>query len=135
MAKFGRSVSPKVQLKELCQLLMVASVVTRWWSEWLLAERVVAIHKANKDALNTVKNSHGWKELRDLEDDDYTLIKLFVDFFRPMKELSDILGGEQFSTIHLVHPGIKGIRRQIKQYEDHPVIGAFVKDFGIEFSR
>ena len=114
---------------------MVASVVTRWWSEWLLAERVVAIHKANKDALNTVKNSHGWKELRDLEDDDYILIKLFVDFFRPMKELSDILGGEQFSTIHLVHPGIKGIRRQIKMYEDHPVIGAFVKDFGIEFSR
>ena len=126
---------PKVQLKDLCHLLMVASVVTRWWSAWLLAERVSAIHKVNKEALNIIKTSNGWNEIRDLNDDDYALINLFVDFFRPMKELSDILGGEQFSTIHLVAPGVKEIRRNIKKNEDHPVIGSFVRDFGVEFSR
>ena len=135
VARFSRSVGPKVQLKDLCHLLMVASVVTRWWSAWLLAERVSAIHKVNKEALNIIKTSNGWNEIRDLNDDDYALINLFVDFFRPMKELSDILGGEQFSTIHLVAPGVKEIRRNIKKNEDHPVIGSFVRDFGVEFSR
>ena len=135
VARFSRSVAPKVELKQLCQLLMVASVVTRWWSAWLLAERVAAIAKVNKEALNIIKTSHGWKEIRKLKDEDYALINLFVEFFRPMKEFSDILGGEQFSTIQLVLPGVKEIRRQIKKHEDHPVIGAFVQDFGVEFSR
>ena len=122
VARFSRSVTPKVELKDLCQLLMVASVVTRWWSAWLLAERVSAIAKVNKEALNIIKTSHGWKEIRKLQDEDYALINLFVEFFRPMKEFSDILGGEQFSTIQLVLPGVKEIRRQIKKHEDHPVI-------------
>ena len=73
-------------------------------------------------APNIIKTSHGWKEIQNLKDDDYALINLFVELFRPMKELSDILGGEQFSTIHLVLPGVKEIRRQIKKHEDHPVI-------------
>ena len=108
----------------LCLLLMVALVVTRWRSASLLAERVAAIAKVNKEALNSIKTSYGWEEIRTLEDDDYALINLFVEFFRPMKELSDILGGEQFLTIQLVLPGVKEIRRQIKKHEDHPVIGA-----------
>ena len=135
VAKFSRSVGPKVELKALCDLLMVAAVATRWWSEWLMAERVVAIHKVNQDAINIVKTSHKWTELRKLKDEDYQLIGFFVDFFRPMKEKSDILGGDQFSTIHLVFSSIKGIRRQIKMWRDHPVIGVFVQEFDIEFSR
>ena len=134
VAKFSRSVGPKVELKELCQLLMIAAVATRWWSEWLMAERVVAIHKVNKEALNIVKTNQGWK-LRKLKEEDYTLISYFVDFFRPIKEKSDILGGDKYSTLHLVHPSIKGIRRQINMHREHPVIGAFVQDFDVEFSR
>ena len=135
VAKFSRSVGPKVELKDLCNLQMVASVPTRWWSQWLMAERVVAIYKANKDALNTVKASHGWKEVRKLKEEDYNLISLFVEFFRPMKQKSDILGGDKFSTIHLVHSSVKEIRRHINMWRDHPVIGAFVKEFDVEFSR
>ena len=135
VAKFSRSVGPKVELKNLCEFLMVASVPTRWWSEWLMAERVVAIYEVNKDALNTVKASQGWKDLRKLKEEDYDLIKCFVEFFRPMKEKSDILGGDKFSTIHLVHSSVKGIRRQIKLWRDHPVISAFVQEFDVEFSR
>ena len=135
VAKFSRSVGPKVELKNLCNLLMVAAVATRWWSEWLMAERVVEIHKVNKDALNTVKASYKWTDFRKLKEEDYQLITYFVDFFRPMKEKSDILGGENFSTIHLVFSSVKGIRRQIKMWRDHPVIGAFVQEFDREFSR
>ena len=126
---------PKVELKALCGLLLVAAVVTRWWSDWLMAERVVTIHKVNKDALNTVKTSQGWTKLRKLKEDDYNLITYFVEFFRPMKEKADILGGEKFCTLHLVLPSVKGIRRQIKMWRDHSVIGAFVQDFDVEFSR
>ena len=100
-----------------------------------MAERVVTIHKANKDALNTVKTSQGWTKLRKLKEDDYTLINHFVEFFRPIKEKADILGGENYTTLHLVLPSIKGIRRQINKHRDHPVIGAFVQDFDVEFSR
>ena len=51
-----------------------------------MAERVAAIAKVNKEALNSIKTFHRWDEIRTLEDDDYALINLFRGVFSPDEE-------------------------------------------------
>ena len=79
---------------------------------------MAAIAKVNKEALNSIKTFHRWDEIRTLEDDDYALINLFVEFFRPMKKLSDILSGEQFSII-------QGLRRSGGKLRNMRIIPSF----------
>ena len=135
VGKFGKSVGPKVELKAHSQLLMLGFVKTRWWSEWLMAERVLAIRKADCEALNKVKASYGWTDVRKIKDEDYKLVRYYVEFFSVMKQKSDILAAEDTCTLHLVHSCVKGIRKQITKYENNETIGGFVRDFDTEFSK
>ena len=136
MGKFGKSVSPKVELEKICGLQVKRNCPTRWWTDWLMCERVLEIHKKEAEALNTVisSNSKTWK-IRKLQKFDYDLVSYFVDFFRVFKIKSDLMGGEEFSNIHFVHSTVKQFRRHIGKWKEHQVIGNFVKNFEIIFSE
>ena len=135
MGKFGRSVSPKVDLHQICGLQVKRNCPTRWWTDWLMCERVLEIHKKEAEALNTIISSYSktWK-IRKLKQNDFDLVSYFVEFFKIFKLKSDLMGGEEFSNIHFVHSTVKMFRRHINKWRDHLVIGSFVRDFEIEFS-
>ena len=136
-AKFGRSVAPKVLLNELCSLAMKQVCPTRWWTEWMMNERIMEIHAVDADAINKVITSCGWKNdkdpLRLLKKVDFELISYYVDFFKIMKDKSDEMEAEDTPTLHLVLSSVKLIQRSVDKWTDHPVIATFAQNFAREF--
>ena len=81
MGKFGKSVSPKVELDKICGLQVKRNCPTRWWTDWVMCERVLGIYKKEAEALNTIISSYSktWK-IRKLKQNDFDLVSYFVEF-------------------------------------------------------
>ena len=143
VAKFSRSVAPKIQLYEMVGLAIVLNCPTRWWTDLSMMDRIQTIVNIQKEALNTIIVSRKWdkvdkdrdkeKVCRKLTDSDYELVSLFVSFFTYMKEKSDQLSGEQTCSIHLVHSAVKEILNHVSKWTDHRIIGSFATEFKTEF--
>ena len=137
-AKFGRSVTPKIMLNELCGLAMKQVCPTRWWTEWMMNERIMQIYSVDPEAINKVITSCGWKKdndpLRLLKKVDFELISYYVEFFKLMKIKSDEMEAEDTPTLHLVLSSVKLIQRSITKWTDHPVIATFAQNFAREFN-
>ena len=143
LAKFSRSVAPKVMLSELVGLAIVLNCPTRWWTDLAAMERIQKIVDINKEALNTIIVTYKWdkvgkdkdkeKVCSKLKDSDYELISLFLSFFTYMKEKSDQMAAEETCTIHLVHSAIKEILIHIGKWKNHTIIGEFAREFDQEF--
>ena len=136
VGKFGYSVMPKVELAKICGLAVKQCCPTRWWTDWLMCERFMEIHGKDKEAINKVITLCGWKkDFGKMKEADLELISYFVDFFKVLKVKSDILGGEESATLHMVHSSVREIQKNIRKWKEHPVIGSFTVDFDKEFSH
>ena len=144
VAKFSRSVAPKVMLYEMVGLAIVLNCPTRWWTDLSMMDRIQTIVNINREALNTIIVTSKWdkvdpktkdkeKVCRKLTDADYELISLFVSFFTYLKDKSDQLAGEEMCSIHLVHSAVKEILQHVSKWTEHTIIGAFVREFKREF--
>ena len=105
-----------------------------------MVERVLEIHKKDKEALNQVMTTCAWKDkdgkkFRKLTNADYNLLSYYIDFFKMFMDKSDMMGGEEFSNIHYVHSTVKLFRRHIAKWSQHAVIGSFVRTFSEIFSE
>lgn len=118
----------------MCGLQVRRACDTRWWTEYLVCDRVLAIHDKEKEALNQVIKKFAWS-LRKLTKADHELLRYYVEFFQIFKDKSDMMSGEDFSNIHFVHSTVKHLRRHIAQWSNHAVIGSFVRDFSAIFSE
>ena len=121
-------------MDKLCGLQVRRACETRWWTEFLVCERVLAIYDKEKEALNTVIKAFKWTQ-RKLTKADHDLLRYYVEFFQIFKEKSDMMSGEEFCNIHFVHSTVKYLRRHILKWSDHAVIGSFVKEFSSIFSE
>ena len=127
-------------MDKICGLQVLRACPTRWWTEYLMCERVVEISSKEKEALNQVIKTCDWKDkdkkkFRKLTNNDHDLLDHYVNFFRLFKDKSDMMGGEDFSNIHYVHSTVKLFRRHIDKWSEHAVIGSFVSDFSKIFSE
>ena len=100
-----------------------------------MCQRVLEIYQKEKEALNEVINICSWTKLRKLTSHDHDLLRYYVEFFGIFKEKGDLMGGEDYCNIHLVHSTVKILRRHIAKWSAHTVIGSFVRDFSELFSQ
>lgn len=121
-------------MDKLCGLQVRRACETRWWTEFLVCERVLAIYDKEKEALNQVIKAFKWTQ-RKLTKADHDLLRYYVEFFQIFKQKSDMMSGEEYCNIHFVHSTVKYLRRHILKWSDHAVIGTFVKDFSKIFSE
>ena len=131
--KYSHSVNAKSELYELVQLQVVCYVVTRWWTDVDMMERLIRINKKNTNALNKVVSTLDWNEELMLDKDDFKLMEKFVALFKPIKKMADQLNGETYSTIHMVLPTIKDIKNHIDAFKKDKLIGATAKALSKEF--
>ena len=78
---------------------------------------VKSIYEADPSALNSVIESMEWVEDLKLDKKDITLINKFLSLFQPIQKMSDQLGGEKYSSIHMVLPIVKDIKDNIDSYK------------------
>ena len=131
--KYSKSVNAKEELHKQVGLMVVSYVVTRWWSDVDMMARVKKIEQEDADALNKVIDSCQWDEDLKLDKKDFTLIDKFLKLFQPIKKMSDMLGGEHYSSIQFVLPTVKDVRDHIDQFKSDKLIGKTVKALGKEF--
>ena len=94
--KYGKSVNAKNELYDLVQLHVVCYVVTRWWSDVDMMERLLRIHKKDSMALNEVVTKCDWSDDLVLSRNDFILMEKFVALFKPIKKMADLLNGENY---------------------------------------
>ena len=133
--KYSKSVNAKEELYKLVQLQVVCYVVTRWWTDVDMMERMIRINKKNPKALNKVVSNCDWNEDLMLTKDDLTLMEKFVALFKPIQKMADQLNGEDYSTIHLVLPIIKDIKDHIDGFKKDKIIGQTAKCLSKEFDE
>ena len=133
--KYSKSVNAKEELYKLVQLQVVCYVVTRWWTDVDMMERMIRINKKNPKALNKVVSNCDWNEDLMLTKDDFTLMEKFVALFKPIQKMADQLNGENYSTIHLVLPIIKDIKDHIDGFKKDKIIGQTAKSLSKEFDQ
>ena len=104
-------------------------IYVRWWTDYLMLERILVISKKDADALNHVIRFSGMDKDLVLTKHDMFLISKFVDLFALVKKKTDSLSGEDFSSIQLVWPAVREIRNHIERFKKDATIGKFAKDF------
>ena len=87
--KYCKSVNAKGELYELVQLHVVSYVVTRWWSDVDMMERLSRINKKDNRALNKVITTCDWDDDLVLSKDDFTLKEKFLALLKPIKKMAD----------------------------------------------
>ena len=87
--KYCKSVNAKGDLYELVQLHVVSYVVTRWWSDVDMMERLSRINKKDNRALNKVITTCDWDDDLVLSKDDFTLMEKFLALLKPIKKMAD----------------------------------------------
>ena len=92
-------------------------------------DRILEINKKDAGAINHIIGFYGMDEELILLEEDLFLMKKFVQLFSPIKKKSDILSGEEFSSIHLVWPAVREMRLHIEKFKKDATIGKFAKDF------
>ena len=118
---------------ELVQLHVDSYVVTRWWSDVDMMERLSRINKKDNRALNKVITTCDWDDDLVLSKDDFTLMEKFLALLKPIKKMADLLNGENYSTIHMVLPTVKDIKHHIDGFKKDKVIGDSAKHLSKEF--
>ena len=83
--KYCKSVNAKGELYELVQL----HVVTRWWSDVDMMERLSRINKKDNRALNKVITTCDWDDDLVLSKEDFTLMEKFLALGKPIKMMAD----------------------------------------------
>ena len=86
--KYSKSVNAKEELYKQVKMMVVSYVVTRWWSDVDMMERVKKIEQEAPDALNNVIDSCEWDGDLKLVKKDFTLIEKFLKLFKPIKLMS-----------------------------------------------
>ena len=135
VGKYSKSVYAKEELYKLVELLVVTYVVTRWWSDVDMMERLRRINKINNNALNSVITDCDWDEDLKLSKKDFQLLDKFVELFKPIKKMSDLLNGETYSTIHLVLPTVREIKSHIDSFKKDKLVGVLAKTLSKEFEN
>ena len=87
--KYCKSVNAKGELYELVQLHVVSYVVTRWWSDVDMMERLSRINKKDNRALNKVITTCDRDDDLVLSKDDFTLMEKFLALLKPIKKMAD----------------------------------------------
>ena len=131
--KYSKSVNAKEELYKQVKMMVVSYVVTRWWSDVDMMERVKKIEQEAPDALNNVIDSCEWDEDLKLDKKDFTLIDKFLKLFKPIKSMSDLLAGEKYSSIQYVLPTVKDVKEHIDSFKTDKLIGKTVKALSKEF--
>ena len=139
--KFSTSVHAKVELSRWTDKAIVTSCPTRWWTELDVLQRIFDIYQEDGSAFQKVAHVMKWK-LEDangvellLNQEDLLLLQKFLDFFTDFKRKSELLGGENYSNVHMVFPYTKELFNHIKEFQDDPLIGEFAEMFHEEFSE
>ena len=135
VGKYSKSVNAKEELYKLVELLVVTYVVTRWWSDVDMMERLKRINKINNNALNSVITDCDWDEDLKLSKKDFQLLDKFVELFKPIKKMADQLNGETYSTIHLVLPTVREIKSHIDSFKKDKLVGVLAKALSKEFEK
>ena len=135
VGKYSKSVNAKSELYRMVQLLVVTYVVTRWWSDVDMMDRLRRINKINNKALNKVITKFEWEEELLLTKEDFDLLEKFLALFKPIKKMADQLNGESYSTINLVLPTVKDIKSHIDSFKKDKLIGVAAKTLSKEFDK
>ena len=135
VGKYSKSVYAKEELYKLVELLVVTYVVTRWWSDVDMMERLRRINKIDNNALNSVITECDWDDDLKLSKKDFQLLDKFVELFKPIKKISDLLNGETYSTIHLVLPTVREIKSHIDSFKKDKLVGVLAKALSKEFEN
>ena len=119
----------------MVHLLVVTYVVTRWWTDVDMLDRLRRINKINNKALNKVITKCEWEDDLQLTKEDFNLLELFLALFKPIRRMSDQLNGESYSTINLVLPTVRDIKSHIDSFKKDKIIGAAAKSLSKEFDN
>ena len=135
VGKYSHSVKAKTELYDMVKLLVVTYVVTRWWTDVDMMDRLKRINKINNKALNKVAESCEWGEGLQLQLEDFQLLDKFVALFKPIKKMADQLNGESYSTINLVLPTVRDIKSHIDSFKKDRLIGVTARALSKEFDN
>ena len=135
VGKYSKSVNAKSELYKMVKLLVVTYVVTRWWSDVDMMDRLRRINKVNSKALNKVITKCEWEEELLLTTEDFDLLEKFLALFKPIKKMADQLNGEAYSTINLVLPTVKDIKSHIDSFKKDKLISVAAKTLSKEFDK
>ena len=133
--KYSKSVNAKEELNKLVHLMVVCYCVTRWWTDCDMMARIKRIYEENPTALNSVIETMEWDEDLKLDKKDVTLINKFLLLFQPIQKMSEQLGGEKYSSIHMVLPIVKDIKDHIDSYKSDKLVGGTAKALSKEFDK
>ena len=97
-------------------------------------ERVKKIEQEDPNALNNVIDSWEWDDDLKLDKKEITLIDKFLKLFKPIKSISDLLAGEQYSSIQYILPTVKDVKEHIYLFKSYKLIGKTTKALSKEFA-
>ena len=120
--------SQDLQINNLC---LIQDVTTRWFSVLAMAERLVS----QKDAVEKVLNDNACADKR-LTDFELTRLETLFKLFTPLKEISDLLGGQNYVTGSVVVHAIRKLEKFLICTADDPMyISSFKKAFSSYMSE
>ena len=102
--KYRRSPKAKAILKRKYKYKLAGFVKTRWWTDLVMVKSFIKCASAPGKPLENMIDLMGWGI--EFTDRDINLLKSFVSIMQPIQELSDSMGAEKKSTIHLVYPSL-----------------------------
>lgn len=130
--KYRKSPKAKAILRKKVKNRLAGYVKTRWWTDVQMAKTVVKAAKVPGNPLNDMMYEMKWNI--ELTENDVDKLESFISIMSPFQDLSDKLGGEKLSTIHLVYPSVKELIALLDEKMQNGEAKTFCQDVKVEVS-
>lgn len=97
---------------------LVGYVKTRWFTELAMSKSIIEAFEKEDKPLSLMTEKMGWN--LEISVQDIRSLKIFVDIMEPFAKHTDILGGENYSTIQLVYPTLLELLAHLEQMSKTP---------------
>ena len=117
VAKFAKSEKAKRLLYEKVPLRLVKYCQVRWWTEFLMLERLykICMEGGIQSVNSVIHKMEIWPLHLQLTEGDVKEMKDFLDIFQEIMEKANIFSAEKTATIHLVIPTVAEINGHIDE--------------------
>ena len=102
---------------------LVGFVKTRWFSDLAMSKSIIEAFELPDKPLSLLTEKMGWNI--EITVQDIRTIKLFCEILEPFAKHTDILGGENYSTIQLVFPTLMDLMAHVEEMSLKPGMRRF----------
>ena len=102
---------------------LVGFVKTRWFSDLAMCKSIIEAFELSDKPLSVLTEKMGWN--CEITVQDIRTLKLFCEILDPFAKHTDILGGENYSTIQLVYPTLVDLLAHVDEMSLKPGMRRF----------